>query len=798
MKKLFLLLFASINLYALTLTLNSAREEKVDFAVLHLIDKEPIFCKEIIQEFDKKICLCKVDKISSTKLHEKDTRFVNIDFLQKEKEFYIKIEPKNSLSIFPVKSALHDKKESTKERSQKYKHWIFLFYKNKPPFLRKEKKIEGINFPVTYAMDPMPSIGALDLSGEPISYASDTKDINYYLAIKKEFENKKYESVITNCEKVMRKYPNSIFTSELILYKLRSMDRLIWKVGLDNSYMDIQNDDITELGKEWIKKFPSDENIPEVLMYIAKSYLNLGFRSDAEYFFDILITEHIDSKFTKMGILHLADYLYRKNQKLKAIDLYKNVLYSAKDINVASEAAIRLADKSLLKGDTKTSRGYYKKIIDANEKFLLKDPVKAHDLAQRLSNNKLSDVAATIAEKLVETLNNKSSLYQISLKDAGVWNEESGNNKKAYGFYKRYLEEYKYGEYSDIAQEGLDRVIFDFEEDNKTKLMQYYDRVIKNYKNSIIGDKAIVKKALFLLKDKQYDAVLGMQGDLKDVADRNVSGPEGIIDKTATQKAKDAIEKDMCLESLETLNLYKVDLPNSYNEKLYECSMRLSRYDQAYDISEKHFQDKDLSNRAKWMEKGVYALQKSMKYQNAIDLANDVVSLSRILKKDSYSGVIYGKFYSYAGLGNFAKALSEAKEIEEKYENDHKNIDVFAKIVNLALKQGDDLIVQEYSQKVIELQNLHQNHALSPKIELDHIISLKNMNKNKEALKAIDGLLQQNDLKGKRARILYVGAEISTKMKDVNKTKRYFQECSEVKEESSWKNICKESLKLLK
>ena len=118
MKNILLLLFTT-QLFSLTIVLNSAKDEGNAYAVLHIEDTQPVDCQTIPQSLDKKIYLCKFNKVVKTPIEAKKMKLVYIDFLEKEKEFYIRIDPKVESKLLPVKDSLFIENEVSDKFSQK-------------------------------------------------------------------------------------------------------------------------------------------------------------------------------------------------------------------------------------------------------------------------------------------------------------------------------------------------------------------------------------------------------------------------------------------------------------------------------------------------------------------------------------------------------------------------------------------------------------------------------------------------------------------------------------------------------
>ncbi len=789
MKKLLLLLvlFAT-QLFSLTIALNSAKVDGEAYSVLHVEDSEPIDCQVLPQDLDKKIYLCKFKKIIKTPIEPKKMALVDIDFLEKEKEFYVRIEPKVKSKLLKVQNSLFvDPEVSDKREKGATKHWSILFYEKN--FLAKEIAKETIDFPVMYPKNIKPYVGALDLNGAPISYVQ-TKDINLYLQLKKSYNNGKYLDVIGDSASIVKKYPQSIFRSEFMLYHLRAIDKII-----DNELEDsFDRNDIVREGKAWIKSFPSDDNIPEVLMIIAKAYLKMGFKSDANYFMDILISEHEDSPFTKKAILVFADSLYNTRQKDKAIKLYSDVLYSAQDLDIASAAAIRLSHKEMDRGQTDKAKKYLIKVLDANQNYLLEDMESSYKLANKLAKNKLYDVAAKVADVLLTGLKKSDENREVLVRDSGLWHAKANDIQQAYNRLEQYLKEYKYGAYRDEVQTSLDELFFELNETNETKLANYYDKLIDKYKNKI-GDKAVVEKAKLLLSQERYEDVLKMQASLEYVSESNTTSEH--ITSAANALTIMALKDDECTQAVNYIEKYKLDLEQLDSSKTFECFIRTSRYSSAKNLSESNIKSGTLKSRNEWMQKYLLSLYRLNLYAKVVEVGEDVTKMSKSLKTEPTNETLQMIFFSFMKLGRFEKAIDIAKQIEKNSPNELKNSDVFIKIVQQAKDDRNDLLLIEYANKIIALQKQHKSNTYTPDVELSLIGALQRLDKTQEALRVTEGLLKKKISLKQQVRAYYSAGELSMKLDKNEDAKEYFEKCKNIEVESSWKDICEQNLKLL-
>ena len=797
MKFILIFLLASVQLLALEIVLNSGKESKINYAILHVMDVKPFSCQTLPDALDKKHYICKISRPINKPIESKKMKLAEIDFYEKDGEFYVTIEPKVDSKLIPVEESLYTTTEIlTKPKEKLYTHWTVLL-QDKP--LYEEKNVrDAIDFPVEFPKYQKPYIGALDLNGAPISYAQ-SKDIGLYLEIKQAYESGYYDSVVKDVKRVLTLYPNSIFRSELELYQMRAMDKILSAKGEEKTdNLPFDENDIITVGKRWAKEFASDENIPEVLMMMTKSYIKNSSKSDANYLIDILVSEHPDSLFTKRAILLYADNLFLKKEKDKAMNLYLDVLFSAQDLDIASEAAIRLSDHQMDAGKMKEAKEYLLKVLNVNAQFLLKDKDASYKLARRLFEHRLFDLAAKITDLLLENTPKKADNREMLLKESGDWHAKANEVEAAHARYQEYLADYKNsGEFVQEVTESLDELFFKLNENNETKLADYYDKLIEKYNNEI-GQKALLEKAKLLLKQQRYQEVLNLQKQLGNVPDRYEIKPDELIYEAAKALALGELQKDECQNVIGLIETYKLQIAEpEYEEKLFKCFMRVSRYDRAKDIAETHLKDAQLASRYAWSQKEVQVLFKMGKYQEALAFKEDLKTLSFSLREKIGLETIRDLFFSLVKLKNLEGAASLAESIKILYPDEASNLDIYYEIVKMANDAKNDLLVVTYAQACFEMQKKFNSNALTPALEFSYIDALKRLGRDEEALRIAESLLSQTLGAKDKIRLFYQAGELSLKMQDSSKAKSYFTQCVTINEASSWKSICQQNLDLL-
>ncbi len=799
MKKLFFILFFSTlhSLFALTIVLNSTKENKKDYAILHIFDKTPFACKKKIINIKKNSYICTINGSSDIKIMPKKTKFIDIYITKKSNSTIVTLIPVYNIKIFKISTPLYESKQIRKYIYKSAKHWIFLLYKG-DSFLKVAPKGIGIKFPVYFGKSMVPSIGALDLNGIPIKYVSNSKDIQAYLSIKQDYKRKRYRFVISEADNALKDFPKSIFINDFLLYKIRSVEKVANSANIDPKIQDKYNNEIVKMGKSWIKKFPSNQNIPEVLYHIAKAYQNLGQNSDAKYFFDILITEHPKNKFTEFGILSFADSLYNEDQKEKALQLYKNVLYSTDNIKVASVAANKLAKLYLRMGNIKNAKKYYKKILDANPSFFLSDLTKAYNMAIKFQVNNMKQLSVKLLKKILSKINHNPGLKGKVLKALGDEYAALKNYKLASMYYKRYLKSFMYGQYVDEVKRSLDGLFFNVSDQNSTKLLNYYNKLIKKYDNGNIYQKANILKIKLLVKEKNYKQALKSLKNFQYIQ-KNKKIVQKLTKKAVQNIAVYNLKKENCFNTVKLLNEYKIEINKKYDLKLVKCYLDTSNYNRAFTLAKKRLKNTKLapSKKISWLKVMAKILYEQHKYSKLLSLSNDVLSLGQTYGVKGYKEILYYKFFALFELRKYDLALKTANKIEMIFKNRYKNEQVYQKLVNYAKTIDNNLMVAQYARKIISLQKRYKSYVLSPGIEFDYITALKKLNKYSTALKIANNLLMRIHKKTLKDRVLYEIGDIYMKLKDVKSAKKSFKKCTDLNTTSGWKNLCKESLKFL-
>ncbi|MCD8212666.1 MAG: hypothetical protein LUC34_01185 [Campylobacter sp.] len=496
---------------AFNLSLNSGAEKGKPYSVLQLSDDKEFECVEQILAYDTKRYVCMLDDGILPHIEDTVLPLMDIKYKKQDGKLFIIVMPKANSRLLNIPIELFNGGKVYNSNGTISKHFSIIIDTNLREF--DKTKPNGLNFAPYFGDMLYPSIGALDLNKAPIE-RMDSNDIDLYINIKKAYENGSYENVVHDSQIAMQRHPQSLFASEFLLYRLRALNKIFEH---SDEFENIAPSTLVAESREWIRKFPSDENYPEVLYIIARAYLKDGIASDAKYMLDILTAEHERSKFTKLGMLDYADYLYNFGQKKEAMQTYESVLYDTGDVDVASRAALALVDANIDKEKFIEAKNFIIKILNANEKFFMNNPRRAIDLAKIFADKNMPDVAAKIYEIIVNNGEKISEFYEVALKNVGINLAAAKDTQKAYEYLKRYENEFKYGEYIDEVTRALDGLFFELKEDNSTKLHEHYADLMQKYEGSEIGKKALISQVELNVKERKYQDALDYTEKLKDL-----------------------------------------------------------------------------------------------------------------------------------------------------------------------------------------------------------------------------------------------------------------------------------------
>ena len=788
MKKLLIILFFPLYLTAFSLSLNSGANGNKPYSVLQLSDEQEFECVEQILAYDTKRYVCMLDDGILPNIEDTTLPLMDIKYKKQDGKLFIVIMPKAPSKLLNIKTELYSSQNvQDSQKTTISKHFSIIIDTS---LSENSKRKSGLNFKPDFKDMLNPSIGALDLNKAPIA-GLDSNDIDIYISIKRAYEKGAYENVVKDTQTAIKRHPNSLFSSEFLLFRLRALDKIF---ETKNEFEEIEPKDIVSEGRAWIRKFPSDENYPEVLYLIARAYLKDSIASDAKYMLDILNEEHANSKFTKLTALDYADYLYKIGRQKEALKDYEKVLYSTNDIDIASRAALSLADANIDKEKFDEAKKFILKIANANEKFFMNNPTKSMNLATTFASKDMPDVAAKIYEILINNSDRTKDFYEVALKNLALNLAKTKDEKKAYEYLNRYETEFKYGDYIDEVTKAKDGLFFEEEDKNTTALHARYKELIEKYAGTNISQKALISELELDIKERKFSDALSYKTMAKD---GNLSKAMDLINEAALELTKEYFIKDDCtavINLLENYDINKISLPQF---KLFNCYYRTARYNDALELAKAHAKDENLEDRVEWLVNLSKILYKNKDYEHAIITANDALSLGSSVEYSDPTPSLFDRFYSLLALKRFTEAISTISAIEQLRGQDFKIIEAYTAISDYAIKSNDYAIATTYAKKALELQTKAKINTFSPKINFNYSEALLKTDNLGEALDEAKFILNMKLEPEDRLHALNLISEIYIRQKQFKLARPYLNECSDSNFVSPYKDACKAKLDMI-
>ena len=773
--------------HALTLNITGAKLEGSFFSTAHIRNGKDFSCKGKFDDFKKLTkVFCSFEKSPEQTFQPISDRFFDIKSYQRNNRFYIEITPVHLAYLEPVCSDVLKIENMHYEECKKSRHWIVLGYKNKRPLIESDAiPTLGINFPIKITTHPLPYVGSLDIAGNPI-YFEEVKDVSEYVVIKKLYENENYDDVITDVEATLKKHPNSLFKSEMWLYKLRALFKL------ENFA------DLNYLSKKFLRIYSSDKSVDEVLYLSAKANEGIGLSNDADYFYSRLLDEHPGTAFASYGLIALGEQRQHGGESKKAEQLYKRALYETKDLGAASVASEHLSLLYSRQNKPFKAAEFMQKIMDANPDYITSRANESFEIAEDLADKEQFSTAAQIANMLKNSTSPISETYEKYYRHKVIWTDKSGEKREAFNLYNEYLTKYEFGEYEIYMKKRRDDLFFALEESNVSKRYERYDELMGTYANDIIGTKALYEKALLLYNDRKYADVLGMQTSL-DALDKNeYTEIDTIIKGSAVELAQIALENKKCLAGIKLMKTHDVNISNSFDDYLFECMLDSGKYIDAQQIATRHLNDNPTSKRLSWLYGYMQTLKQTREYAQMADIAQDVLTLAEVEGNNNYKKVWYDLFDAFAYLKDENKMIKTVQEIEQKLKGRFENSEPFMKIVKLSRDKQDNAMTINYAKKVISLQKNKKSFTYSPSIEFTLTQAYMNQKENQKAIDTLDELLKQTLKAEQTSRAYYLKGTLYQNLGKTDEANESYTKSKESSPDSAWGKLSSDSLELNK
>jgi len=777
-----LLAFFSIHAFALEISIDSAKDNFTKYSTLHISDKNNFICHRIKNDFNEVTeVLCAFSTRPSQEIKHLQNSFFKVDSFTKKETFFISIKPFYKIKLVPNIFDLTKDDAVFNADVEFSNRWTVIGYKDNFPLIKKEEKSNiAINFPFYLDKDKMPYVGSLDLKGNPV-YIKKVEDVTDYLKIKKYYSQKRYDDCLELINETFTSYPNTLFKSELIYYKIRSFDKL-------KDY-----DNVIGNSKDFLREYSSDENVAEILALMAKAYAKIGQNIDADYFFDRLFSEHKNNVYAQWGFIYKGEMLESSGGNKEAIKYYKKALFETKDLEVGASAAYHLSSILLLNGNKKDASKYAMKIINAKPAYFMEDLKTSLNMMDLFAQKNEYNSAAAIADALLNQMGPTYDEYEGLLKDKGLWLSKTNNKTEALKALNSYLKQFPDGDYSEDVQTAKDSLFFDRSDLNVSAKFTEYDKLIKQYAGDEIAKRALYEKAKLLLDEKRYTELLMLKKQLEDL-EGSFKDIDSIIKEAAMGSMQQSLENKKCDNVLVISNEYNITLSDKWDDGIYDCAMLGGDFELAKASSAKYLKSKNISMREKWLYRYIKIDFATGNYSEVVDAAKDLIALIDNMKTSKYKDVYRYLFDAYKRLEQKNNMIVMIAKIEDTFGVSYKDIDRYVAIVGLGSELKDDNMVIKYANQVVNIQKKSGSHIESPYIEFtlyQAYMNKKEFNNALEIIKSLDSVkISNND----RAREKYLLGTVLNKLWRDSEATQAYKEAIAADPNSAWAKLAKSAL----
>ena len=758
------------NLFALNIEIDYGIEHNKRFSILTLKYDSPFPCVES-RDINDNITLieCRIDKPPSASFPKQSLEFFDIYTEIKNRKFHLfikaNISANKKIRLFANAFDLKSEIAIPKERPKDSRVWQIIGFEGEIPFL-SGKSYNGLNFPIHIPNSALPSIAELNIDASPLTF-EEGADLGAFLNLQSYYQNKQDAETIAAADNILSNYPNSIFARDALLYKIRAMSRTTQVP-----------DDAINIGKAWIKAYPTDTNVPEVLYIIAKNYAKLRIFNESRYYYSRILEEFEDSKYAQYALVGMAHNLATNGDRRQPPTLYARAYESAKDLDTASFVALNWAQWALKNDDKKGAENLISKVVNANPNYFLAHIDSSTTQLALWAENGLYALSAKAGESMLKKLTNDNFKEKLML-NVGNWYELASMPSDAYRVYSEFLQLFA-NESDEIPtiKKRSDNLLFLLDEGDMEKQITQYDYIIATYPNSDNAKLAYQKKAQNLLALGRYKEVLELKPHLEENSEIVKNAYIAIIENS----------KD-CAEMISYYNESRVITNNA--RELFECLFNASLFELARGLSSEMLPNASGESKILWLYNEARVNYALNDYNRAASASRDVMGVTKDFAQKLNAGEML--FFSLVNLGRKNEAISVFNELVKIAPQNRALIPMTKEMLSFALNDGDNIAVEKYAKDLIALQNRHKLYEFSPFAELSYADVLFSDNRFSEMLKVLTNLHNANNAESQKAH--YLRGSAHYELGNNAKAKAEFQQC--VKLNGDFGALCEEVLNRL-
>ena len=758
------------NLFALNIEIDYGIEHNKRFSILTLKYDSPFPCVES-RDINDNITLieCRIDKPPSASFPKQSLEFFDIYTEIKNRKFHLfiraNIEGNKKIRLFANAFDLKSEIAIPKERPKDSRVWQIIGFEGEIPFL-SGKNYNGLNFPIHIPNSALPSIAELNIDASPLTF-EEGADLGAFLNLQSYYQNKQDAETIAAADNILNNYPNSIFARDALLYKIRAMSRTTQVP-----------DDAINIAKAWIKAYPTDTNVPEVLYIIAKNYAKLRIFNESRYYYNRILEEFEDSKYAQYALVGMAHNLATNGDRRQPPTLYARAYESAKDLDTASFVALNWAQWALKNDDKKGAENLISKVVSANPNYFLAHIDSSTAQLALWAENGLYALSAKAGESMLKKLTNDNFKEKLML-NVGNWYELASMPSDAYRVYSEFLQLFA-NESDEIPtiKKRSDNLLFLLDEGDMEKQITQYDYIIATYPNSDNAKLAYQKKAQNLLALGRYKEVLELKPHLEENSEIVKNAYIAIIENS----------KD-CAEMISYYNESRVITNNA--RELFECLFSASLFELARGLSSEMLPNASGESKILWLYNEARVNYALNDYNRAASASRDVMGVTKDFAQKLNAGEML--FFSLVNLGRKNEAISVFNELVKIAPQNRALIPMTKEMLSFALNDGDNIAVEKYAKDLIALQKRHKTYEFSPFAELSYADVLFSDNRFSEMLKVLTNLHNANNAESQKAH--YLRGSAYYELGNNAKAKAEFQQC--VKLNGDFGALCEEVLNRL-
>lgn len=787
MKSLFTLLVLPLFLQAFSISIDSGFDEH-RYSIINIKDDDEFSCVSELLAYDKQRYICELEAQGLKQLEDLSLNLVDIRYKVENKKLFVFISPKTRSRLFNLNAELFSSNRAGVNLKNRSKHFSILIDPALSEF--SSSKDIGLNFAPEFFELLRPSVGALDLNKAPID-ALDSGDIDVYVGIKKAYDAAQYARALAESKRALKDYARSIFAAEFGLYFMRSASKVLSANEQDGS---LYWGDVIVYAKTWLFNNGSDKAYDEVLHMLAKAYIMESHLNDAGYVLDILLAEHPDSLWTQRTQLDYASAIYSNGKANEARELVQKVLYSTKDVQIASRAALWLANENIDQDEFNLAQSFVLKVLQANSKYFLNNIQSSLEMASAFAKNKMPNIAAKIYAILAQNKEALGASYEEILKDWALSLASSDDKKAAFEALNLYKKDFPHGDYIEEINHALDGLFFDDESQSQKELHERYERLMQEYSGSEIAQKALIKDLELSLKNGEFANALKhfeLASKLKD--EKALS----LINLAALNLAKQDIKAGNCASLMGLLGRYDVDREALAQFKLYECYERTSHYGEALALARSQAGASNLLDRVVWLS---YLAQQELRAgsaQSALKAANDAIALGARVEYSDISRALFVRLNALLALKNLDAATQTMAAIEQLSGYDIQKLEAYNALANAFESEQDFAGVKLWASKALALGARLGVGVYSPQLDFTLINALIRLGELNQAVLEINSLLAKGLSPANRQRALASLSQSYLGLKQTQKAKQALSQCLGDNFESEFRASCQRQLELM-